>query len=885
MISVRLFVNGRQYICRFKFLSMRKLRLILLFLLPVSMAIGQQTKNVKDTLPRRDTIMEELKSQMLESLPTISLEDDDLSNSGGSGISSVLTAGRDPFYSAASFNWSSARFRVRGYDNDAHGVYMNGIPMENLDNGFTPYGLWGGLNDVMRNKELSLGLRPATFTFGDIGSSTNIDARSIRQRKQTSIGYALSNRNYSHRVHFTHSSGMTKDGWAYTISGSRRWANEGYVPGTYYDGLSYFAAVDKKLGSKNMLSLTVFGAPTENARQTGSTLEAMDLAGTHYYNPAWGYQNGKQRSANVAKSHQPYIILTHDLKLNNNTTLVSAVGYSFGERATSALDWYNAADPRPDYYRYLPSYQQDPYHADAVKTMYQQNPDLLQIQWDQLYQANKSVISTVQNANGIAGNNVTGYRSRYILQDRVIGTDRFNYNSTLNTRFGDHLDFSAGLSYQYQKNHYFNRVKDLLGGEFYVDINQFAERDFAYDPDVVQNDLNNPNRILKLRDHYGHDYNITIHRGSAWAQAAFKYNKVDYFIAGQVSQTRFWRTGNVRNGLFPNNSYGKSDVNTFTNFGVKGGITYKFDGRNYVFANAAYTTKAPFFDNVYIAPRTRDFIQADTKSETIISGEGGFIHNSPTLRYRISGYYTMFNDGMDVMSFYHDEVRNFVNYALSGIDKVHFGGEFGVEAKLAGGLTANAAASIGRYFYSSRQNAIVTVDNNSSVLDITRANQTIFSENFYIPSTPQEAYSLGLTYRSPKYWFISLTGNYFDKMWLSFNPIRRTVSAVDGIDRKTTDGEQLYREIIDQTQFDPQFTLDFFGGWSYKLQNRKYHMGNNAFLVFNVGVNNILDNKDIVSGGYEQLRFDFAGRKVNKFPPKLYYAYGLNYFASVTLRF
>jgi len=57
------------------------------------------------------------------------------------------------------------------------------------------------------------------------------------------------------------------------------------------------------------------------------------------------------------------------------------------------------------------------------------------------------------------------------------------------------------------------------------------------------------------------------------------------------------------------------------------------------------------------------------------------------------------------------------------------------------------------------------------------------------------------------------------------------------------------------------------------------------FLVFNVGVNNILDNQSIVTGGYEQLRFDFDTKDPNQFPAKLYYAYGLNYFASVTLRF
>jgi hypothetical protein len=69
------------------------------------------------------------------------------------------------FFSVMSFNFNAFRFRMRGYDGDMNTTLLNGIPMDNLDNGFTPFGLWGGLNDVMRNRDVSLGLRPSTFAF------------------------------------------------------------------------------------------------------------------------------------------------------------------------------------------------------------------------------------------------------------------------------------------------------------------------------------------------------------------------------------------------------------------------------------------------------------------------------------------------------------------------------------------------------------------------------------------------------------------------------------------------------------------------------------------------------------------------------------------------
>jgi len=174
---------------------MRKLTMLALAVCACKLGLAQsplENKPLTDSVARRDSaIIEEIKDNVLDNLPVISLDDNDLSEGSSQNISSLLTAGRDPFYSAASFNFNAARFRIRGYESDLFGTYMNGIPMDNLDNGFTPYGLWGGLNDVMRNRDVSQGLRYNTFSFGDIGGTTNVDSRASRQRKQTSFSYAL----------------------------------------------------------------------------------------------------------------------------------------------------------------------------------------------------------------------------------------------------------------------------------------------------------------------------------------------------------------------------------------------------------------------------------------------------------------------------------------------------------------------------------------------------------------------------------------------------------------------------------------------------------------------------------------------------------------------
>ncbi len=836
-----------------------------------TMPVTQQT-NPSDT-----SISDEIKDNVLDNIPIVSLDENDGQDGAAQNIGGQINSGRNPYVNAAMFNFNVVRFRIRGYDADLFSTNINGVSMENLDNGFTPFGLWGGLNDVLKNRQNAYGLQTAKYAFGEIGGSNFIDARAFKQRVQTSIGYAVSNRNYSNRLSFTKSTGFDKKGWALSVSGSRRWADEGFSDGTFYDGWSGYFGVDKKINDKHILSFVAFATPTKTGRQGSSVQEMLDIAGTNFYNPYWGYQNGVKRNSSVATTFQPIGILSHEWKITPKSTLLTAASYTFGERGVTGLDWYNAPDPRPDYYRYLPSYQDDPAIYQTVYNALKSDISKRQINWDALYNANYGSYGTIYNANGILGNNVSGKRAVYILEERVTNTKKGNFNTTFNTSINNHIDLSAGLSYENQKNHYFKRVNDLLGAEFYVDLNQFAERDFPNNPYAGQNDINNPNRILKVGDAFGYNYDINIQRAQAWVQTNVKLKAVDFYVGAENTYTNYWRVGHMKSGLFADNSYGKSEEHQFYNYAVKAGLNYKVAKMNYLFLNARYETRAPYFDNAYLAPRTRDLVQSNLQNEHISSVEGGYALIAPTVKFRGTAYYTRFEHQLNVLTFYNDQLRSVVNYALSNIGKEHMGLELGTEVIIYKGLTANAAAGIGKFRYDTRFLATVTADNTSNLL---AKDQVIYSKNYNVP-TPQQAYNLGLNYRSPKYWYVNMNFNYFDDMWLDFNPIRRTAAAVDGIPQNT----QLWHNILDQVKLDPQYTLDMYAGYSWLMNNRFKGMKKRTFLVFNVGVNNLLNNTNIVSGGFEQLRFDYAEKNINKFPVKKFYAYGTNFLASITLRF
>ncbi len=802
-------------------------------------------------------------------LPTISLADDEIRESASSNVSSVLSAGRDPFNSASSFVFSIARFRVRGYDGDNAPGYMNGAVVTDLANGRVEFNIWSGLNDVVRSRDNSLGLSPANFAFGGIGGGSSIDSRASKQRKQFSISYASSNRVYDNRLVVTYGSGVSAKGWSYSVSGSRRWADEGYIPGTFYDGTSFFGSVEKSINKSHSLSLTAFGAQTKSGRSTAVVQEMYDLAGSNYYNPLWGYQDGKKRNASVGNNFQPIAILSHEWKFNEKSSLETAVAYQTGKNTISGIDWYNAADPRPDYYRYLPSFDPaygdnpDAYAKDStmLANLLSSNESMRQINWDKIYEANQLHDT-----------------AKYVISNRVTDADRFSFNSTFNSEINDKLTFTAGLSYQKQDLNYYKEVEDLLGGKYFVDLNQFADQTSIEDSSIVQNNLDNPNQRIGEGDRYGYDYVAHLQKTSLWAQGMWKYTKVDFFLAGQFTMDEFYRTGNVRNGVFAGDSYGDSKKQSFTNPAFKGGVTYKYNGRNYFYVNGAYINRAPLFENTYVSPRTRALAVKDIKNEKITSVEGGYLFRAPRVKARATAYMTQFDDITDTRSFYHGDFKTFVNYTLTGISKTHSGLELAVDAQLGKGFSAAAVASIGQYIFSDRMNATITQDNKDTIL---AENEVVYSENLRVSGGPQSAYTLGLTYRSKQYWTVNVNFNYFDNIYTDFNPARRTLSALDLVDSNSPK----FAQILGQEKRDGQFTMDVSAFYSWKLNNRFKSLKKNTFLVFNLGVTNILDNQELTSWSFEQLRFDNEEHDVNTFPAKYAYSFGASYFASITLRF
>ena len=168
---------------------MRKIYILTVLLITFSFSVYAQNKkpvtNANSSAVVDSTQEYSNKEISEEGEAVVALDDNDMDNSNSDNVSSLLTASRDPFYSAVSYNFFPVRYKFRGYDANNSTISMNGIPLESLENGYSLFGLFGGLNDVTHNREVSLGNRSNTFAYGGMGVTTHFDTRASKQRKQT----------------------------------------------------------------------------------------------------------------------------------------------------------------------------------------------------------------------------------------------------------------------------------------------------------------------------------------------------------------------------------------------------------------------------------------------------------------------------------------------------------------------------------------------------------------------------------------------------------------------------------------------------------------------------------------------------------------------------
>ncbi len=842
-------------------------------------------------------------SEVEAQIGIISLSDNELNQDEGTSfnISGLLQASRDVFLNAAAFDFSATFFRPRGLDNANGKVLVNGLEMNKIFSGRPQWGNWGGLNDAQRNREFSMGLKANDYAFGDVAGTTNIIMRASQYRKGGRVSYASANRSYTGRIMGSYNSGMDQNGWAYSILASRRFGDEGYIDGTLYDANSFFASVEKKLNDEHSVNLTAFYTPNRRGRSTAITQEARDLKGIRY-NPNWGMQNGEIRNSRTREIEEPIITLNHYWNISENTTLNTNFGYQFGKIGNTRIDnggtrlvtidgqdtyLGGARNPFGDYYQRLPSYalrneNPSPYDYQLAYLAEQEFVNDGQLDWDGLYNANTNSVNVANGGNSI-----------YAIQEDRVDDKQIMVNTIFGTTLTENITFNGNLSYRSLRSENFAELKDLLGGTGYLDVDFFAEDDVnTIVGDLAQSDLRNRNRVVVEGDRYKYNYDINADVVSGFAQAQFKYNQVDFFVAAEAGQTSYQRTGLYENGNFPGErSFGDSEKLNFTTFGAKGGAVYKVTGRHLIDLNAGYITKAPTIRNSFPNARQTNDVTVGLVEEKIQNLDLSYIYRSPIVKARLTGFYNTIQDQTDIGFYFTEDISGlgieesaFVQEVMTGIDTRRVGAELGIEAQVTPTIKLKGAASVGQYTFTNNPNLYLSSDDFQGNLSF--GDGTAKLKDYHVAGGPERAYQIGMEYRDPNFWWVGVTGNYFSNAYIDVNNLARTANFSSDFDGQTFNDydANVARELLTQEEFDGYALVNVVGGKSWKV--KQYFVG------FFATINNVL-GQDFVTGGFEQGRTtNFRSKREDAsrengpiFGNRYFFGNGTTYYVNVYVRF
>ncbi|MBQ7204796.1 MAG: carboxypeptidase-like regulatory domain-containing protein [Muribaculaceae bacterium] len=776
----------------------------------------------------------------------------------------------NPFYQASSYTFSTARFRIRGYENQKTETYINSIPFNDAIRFSFNYSMTGGMNQAFRNKTIGMGLEENSYGFGGIGGANNIKTFAADYAPGTRLSLAYTNGNYRWRGMVTHATGLNKHGWAMTVSAVARYADEGVYPGSFYNSVGYFLALQKVFNPQHSLTLTTFGAPTKRAANSAIYEECGRLVGSNMYSPDWGWQEGKKRNSKVVESFDPTAILNWLWKPSDHVSLNTGLAYHKSFYSKAALNWHKAADPRPDYYRYLPSYYDVNTEAfDLYYDRWHSESDYTQIRWDNLYQTNYLNNLEAEETGVEKG-------STYILEKRHSNQSSFTLSSVLNMRLSNQLTMQTGANANYTLSSYYKTIKDLLGGLYWLDIDNFSERDFPENPAMAQNDMENPNRKVGKGDRFGYDYDILTLKTQLWHQWVLNMAKWEMFASVKGEYFQFQRDGKMRNGRAPENSYGKGDTHRFLTYGAKAGITFKLDGRNSFTGHAYYGTEAPRPYDAYISSRTKDDV-IDLKVEKTFSADLSYAMNFRNFKSIVTVFFTDQRDNTERTAFYDDQYSTFCNFALTGVHKQYKGVEVGLSYKLSPSLTMSAAANIARYQYKNRPIGTRSYENGVQE-DVT---EMVYLKNFYVAGSPQECYMLAFNWAGPKQWFVELNGAWMNRSYVSISPVRHVeMPTLYTMANSEEHLQQMIKDITQQEKLNEALVINASIG-------HVIYINRTASFNINLNLNNILDNRSIQTGGYQQGRIDTKDitNTANKFPNKYYYGQGFKMFLNLGLKF
>lgn len=582
--------------------------------------------------------------------------------------------------------YGDAKINIRGFKSDNTGMLINGIPVNDMEWGGVYWSNWAGLSDVTTMMQTQRGLGASIISVPSVGGTLSITTKTIDAKKGGNIFYGMGNDGMNH-IGFTVSTGLMDNGWAITLSGSRKWG-DGYIQGTDFDAYTYFINISKRINDAHQLSLTAFGSPQthwQRSKQDGLSIEGWQNAkqymgpgnGDMYrYNPTYGFdKDGQRRTSSYNFYHKPQISLNHIWQIDHKSSLSTAVylslssggGYSGQGRGTyngvslSNSTWYGASN---GVLSSLFRCADGTFDYAAIQEM---------------------------NENSTTGSNM-------VMSESNNSHQWVGFVSNYKNEIAENLNLTVGVDFRYYVGKHQNKIVDLYNGEYFMDDGSRKGVDPANNAAAA--DPNWRYEKLGVGDIVYRDWSGHVMQEGVYAQGEYSLfdKKLNLVLAGSINNTTYWRVDR----LYYDEEHGTSEKPNFWAGTVKGGANYNIDDHNNVYFNTGYITRAPYLQyGVFVSPVGSNAINPDPLNEKCASIELGYEYHSPKFTGTFNAYYTKWMDKTTVKSgtYGENDERYFMN--MAGVDARHMGIEFNLRYRPFRWLDINGMLSLGDWVWDS----------------------------------------------------------------------------------------------------------------------------------------------------------------------------------------
>ncbi|MEO5641870.1 MAG: carboxypeptidase-like regulatory domain-containing protein [Bacteroidia bacterium] len=784
-----------------------------------------------------------------------------------------------------------SRVNIRGVDQRNVSVMVDGVPMNDMENGQVYWSNWSGLGDVTRTMQVQRGLGASRLAIPSVGGTINVLTRGIDQKQSFTFRTDYSSVNMR-KFGFGFNSGEIGKGWGVTMAGSNR-KGDGLVDQTWTNEWSYFLKVQKRF-DKHLFSLSLNGSAQSHgqrysrmpvavlnrayAEKLGINVDSTYAAGGNgfttayqgergrYFNPDWGfinYADGTQErvSQDVNFFNKPLINFSWFWIPNEKFTLSTVTYLSIGKGGGTNFNSTPNRDTTTGQLNLTQSYRSNTSNIDALYSTTE-------------HKSTRELLASMNNHFWVG----------------ALSTATWTPNNKWTYLFG--------LDVRHYKGSHFRQAYDLLGGDYFIDGNNRNQ----------PNGVGNLEYAMKRKgDKVGY-YNESFvdwagifaqaeYSGARWSAfgtittSATQYQRVDYFkkrdiilddgteVPMIVGYNEVYYTNGSQSAVAQNNavitiagdttkinnptgpdyaivnakSYSwdsdaartaTTNKKIFPGFTIKTGANYNLNENYNVFMNVGYMNLAPRFNTVL---DNNNHEIPGVRQQQIYAVELGIGARFPRLAANVNGYYTNWKN-KPPQSLSYTNANGSYTYEMTGLNTLLMGVEFDGMYKLNKKFSFEGLFSLGSWKYQSSGVAYL-YDNATLLLE-----DTIYysAKNIHLGNAAQTQFGASVRWMPFKGFYVKPRYTYFGRNYANFDPINLS-EVKNGAGTVVEDNRN-----HDSWKMPSYGIFDLHAGYDFKLFKEKKRY---IVVGFNGSITNLL-NTVYISDGQNGGDFDASTAQV-----------------------